>query len=157
MEGVERAGIEADHSHMCKFDDDNAAGYEVVAEARIASATTSYPAALSSSNLHMWLWSASIPARSTPRQAPAVITERWAEEKKARTQEKKAKAREIYDGESSNLHMWLWSASIPARSTPSMYGAAECSSTITSRLRSLSKLCGPTTKHCSTSTVSSLI
>jgi hypothetical protein len=29
-----------------------------------------------------------------------VITERWAEEKKARTQEKKAKAREIYDGES---------------------------------------------------------
>ncbi|KAJ5228284.1 hypothetical protein N7489_008992 [Penicillium chrysogenum] len=69
MEGVERAGIEADHSHMCKFDDDNAAGYEVVAEAILRYS----------------------------RQAPAVITERWAEEKKARTQEKKAKAREIYD------------------------------------------------------------
>lgn len=72
MEGVERAGIEADHSHMCKFDDDNAAGYEVVAEAILRYS----------------------------RQAPSVITERWAEEKKARTQEKKAKAREIYDGES---------------------------------------------------------
>ncbi|CAI7601945.1 unnamed protein product [Penicillium crustosum] len=69
MEGVERAGIEADHSHMCKFDDENAAGYEVVAEAILRYS----------------------------RQAPSVITERWAEEKKARTQEKKAKAREIYD------------------------------------------------------------
>ncbi|KAG0155142.1 hypothetical protein PDIDSM_715 [Penicillium digitatum] len=69
MEGVERAGIEADHSHMCKFDDDNAAGYEVVAEAILRYS----------------------------RQAPTVITERWAEEKQARNQEKKAKAREIYD------------------------------------------------------------
>ncbi|KAJ5827060.1 hypothetical protein N7447_003823 [Penicillium robsamsonii] len=69
MEGVERAGIEADHSHMCKFDDDNAAGYEVVAEAILRYS----------------------------RQAPAVITDRWVEEKNARTQEKKAKAREIYD------------------------------------------------------------
>ncbi|OQE05898.1 hypothetical protein PENVUL_c021G02885 [Penicillium vulpinum] len=69
MEGVERAGIEADHSHMCKFDDDNAAGYEVVAEAILRYS----------------------------RQAPAVITDRWMEERKARTQEKKAKAREIYD------------------------------------------------------------
>ncbi|KAJ5452120.1 hypothetical protein N7445_000303 [Penicillium cf. griseofulvum] len=69
MEGVERAGIEADHSHMCKFDDDNAAGYEVVAEAILRYS----------------------------RQAPAVITDRWVEEKNTRTQEKKAKAREIYD------------------------------------------------------------
>ncbi|CAI7618959.1 unnamed protein product [Penicillium glandicola] len=69
MEGVERAGIEADHSHMCKFDDDNAAGYEVVAEAILRYS----------------------------RQAPVVITDRWVEEKNARTQEKKAKAREIYD------------------------------------------------------------
>ncbi|KAJ5494100.1 hypothetical protein N7463_010187 [Penicillium fimorum] len=72
MEGVERAGIEADHSHMCKFDDDNAAGYEVVAEAILRYS----------------------------RQAPAVITDRWVEEKNARTQEKKAKAKEIYGGES---------------------------------------------------------
>jgi hypothetical protein len=71
MEGVERAGIEADHSHMCKFDDENAAGYEVVAEAILRYS----------------------------RQAPAVIAERCVEEKNARVQEKKAKAREIYDGE----------------------------------------------------------
>ena len=26
-------GIETDHSHMCKFEDENAPGYDVVAEA----------------------------------------------------------------------------------------------------------------------------
>jgi hypothetical protein len=73
MEGVERMGIEADHSHMCKFDDENAAGYEVVAEAILRYS----------------------------RQAPTIIKDRWAEERNIRTQEKKAKAREIYDGEST--------------------------------------------------------
>lgn len=71
MDGVERAGIEADHSHMCKFDDENSAGYEVVAEAILRYS----------------------------RQAPAVIRDRWVEERNVRTQVKKAKAREIYDGE----------------------------------------------------------
>ena len=33
IEGVERMGIERDHSHMCKFEDENAPGYDVVAEA----------------------------------------------------------------------------------------------------------------------------
>ena len=33
LPGVERMGIERDHSHMCKFEDDNAPGYDVVAEA----------------------------------------------------------------------------------------------------------------------------
>lgn len=33
IEGVERMGIEADHSSMCKFDDETAPGYEAVAEA----------------------------------------------------------------------------------------------------------------------------
>ncbi|OQD89690.1 hypothetical protein PENANT_c002G11140 [Penicillium antarcticum] len=70
MEGVERMGIEADHSHMCKFDDENAAGYEVVAEAILRYS----------------------------RQAPTIIRDRWVEEVSVRTQEKKAKAREIYDG-----------------------------------------------------------
>ncbi|KAJ5749085.1 uncharacterized protein N7511_010781 [Penicillium nucicola] len=70
MEGVERMGIEADHSHMCKFDDENAAGYEVVAEAILRYS----------------------------RQAPHIIKDRWVEEVNVRTQEKKAKAREIYDG-----------------------------------------------------------
>ena len=31
--GVERMGIERDHSHMCKFEDENAPGYDVVVEA----------------------------------------------------------------------------------------------------------------------------
>ncbi|KAJ5590849.1 hypothetical protein N7450_004821 [Penicillium hetheringtonii] len=72
LEGVERMGIEADHSHMCKFDDENAPGYEVVAEAILRYS----------------------------RQAPTVIADRWVEERKARTLEKQAKAREIYDGQS---------------------------------------------------------
>lgn len=70
FEGVERGGIEADHSHMCKFDDENSPGYEVVAEAILRYS----------------------------RQAPSVITDRWIEERKTRTLQKKAKAREIYDG-----------------------------------------------------------
>jgi hypothetical protein len=75
MEGVERMGIEADHSHMCKFDDENAAGYEVVAEAILRYS----------------------------RQALTIIRDRWVEEVNVRNQEKKAKAREIYDGEATYL------------------------------------------------------
>lgn len=70
LEGVERMGIEADHSHMCKFDDENSPGYEVVAEAILRYS----------------------------RQAPTIIADRWVEERKTRALEKKAKAREIYDG-----------------------------------------------------------
>lgn len=70
LEGVERMGIEADHSHICKFGDENAPGYEVVAEAILRYS----------------------------RQAPTVIVDRWVEERKTRVLEKKAKAREIYDG-----------------------------------------------------------
>ena len=33
IEGVERMGIELDHSHMCKFEDESAPGFDVVAEA----------------------------------------------------------------------------------------------------------------------------
>jgi hypothetical protein len=72
IEGVERMGIEADHSHMCKFDDENAAGYEVVAEAILRYS----------------------------RQAPALIGDRWVSERTTRAMEMKAKAREIYDGRS---------------------------------------------------------
>lgn len=56
MEGVERIGIDADHSHMCKFEDENAPGYEVVAEAILRYS----------------------------HQAPTVIADRWVEEKKMR-------------------------------------------------------------------------
>lgn len=33
MQDVERAGIQADHSHMCKFESENAPGFDLVAEA----------------------------------------------------------------------------------------------------------------------------
>lgn len=32
VQDVERAGIQADHSHMCKFENDNAPGFDLVAE-----------------------------------------------------------------------------------------------------------------------------
>ncbi|KAJ5493140.1 hypothetical protein N7539_001886 [Penicillium diatomitis] len=67
FEGVERGGIEADHSHMCKFDDENSPGYEVVAEAILRYS----------------------------REAPSVIADRWIEERKTRSQERQAKAREL--------------------------------------------------------------
>ena len=33
IEGAERMGIEADHGHMCKFENENSPGYEAVADA----------------------------------------------------------------------------------------------------------------------------
>jgi hypothetical protein len=88
MEGVERMGIEADHSHMCKFDDENSAGYEAVAEAILRYS----------------------------RQAPTLISERWVEEKSVRAQEKRAKAREIYDGELKYIQdVRVWKLTTPVR------------------------------------------
>lgn len=49
IEGVERMGIEADHSSMCKFDDENAPGYEAVAEALLR-----YSEAAPSLIAHRW-------------------------------------------------------------------------------------------------------
>ncbi|KAJ5601599.1 hypothetical protein N7510_011133 [Penicillium lagena] len=72
IEGVERMGIEADHSHMCKFEDENAPGYEAVAEALMRYS----------------------------RQAPSVVADRWVEEKKTRALEHAATAREIFPGHS---------------------------------------------------------
>ncbi|PYI10136.1 catalytic protein [Aspergillus sclerotiicarbonarius CBS 121057] len=66
-EGVERMGIEADHSHMCKFDDDNSPGYEAVAEALLRYS----------------------------RDAPHTIADRWVEEEKTRRVQKQTKIREI--------------------------------------------------------------
>ncbi|KAL2815023.1 hypothetical protein BJX63DRAFT_431122 [Aspergillus granulosus] len=68
-DGVERMGIEADHSHMCKFDDENAPGYEAVAEALLRYS----------------------------RDAPATIQERWREEEKTRMIIRTQKAREIFN------------------------------------------------------------
>ena len=70
VEGVERMGIEADHSTMCKFDSENAPGYEAVAEALLRYS----------------------------RDAPEIISHRWLEEKNTRAIKRKAKAQEIFDG-----------------------------------------------------------
>jgi hypothetical protein len=67
-DGVERMGIEADHSHMCKFDDETAPGYEAVAVALLRFA----------------------------REAPVTIRERWNEEERTRMIIRTQKAREIF-------------------------------------------------------------
>lgn len=67
LEGVERMGIEGDHSTMCKFEDENAQGFEAVAEAIVRYS----------------------------REAPALIAGRWIEEKKRSKVQKRQKAREI--------------------------------------------------------------
>ncbi|KAL5001151.1 hypothetical protein BDV10DRAFT_199407 [Aspergillus recurvatus] len=73
-DGVERMGIEADHSHMCKFDDETAPGFEAVAVALLRFA----------------------------REAPVTIRERWNEEERTRMIIRTQKAREIFgDGSPS--------------------------------------------------------
>lgn len=67
IEGVERMGIEADHSSMCKFDDETAPGYEAVAEAILR-----YSEA-----------------------APALIAHRWHEEESTREMWKHYKISEL--------------------------------------------------------------
>ncbi len=68
MDGVERMGIEADHSNMCKFETKTSPGYTEVAEGikRYAS------------------------------DAPDTITKRWPQERKTRLLERKAEAEEIF-------------------------------------------------------------
>lgn len=73
VEGVERMGIDADHSTMCKFDSENAPGYEAVAEALLRYS----------------------------RDCPATISARWQEEMSHRALMRRTKAHEIFDGGSS--------------------------------------------------------
>jgi hypothetical protein len=70
IEGVERMGIERDHSHMCKFEDENAPGYDVVAEE----------------------------IQRYAEEAPATISKRWIEEKHIRDVERREAAQEILGG-----------------------------------------------------------
>jgi protein SERAC1 len=70
MAGVERMVIERDHSHMCKFEDENAPGYDVVAEAIMRYSD----------------------------DAPNLITGRWEEEKRIRDLEKQEMAKEVLRG-----------------------------------------------------------
>ncbi|GFF49854.1 protein SERAC1 [Aspergillus udagawae] len=80
FEGVERMGIEADHSHMCKFADEDAPGFEAVAEALLRYS----------------------------RDAPLTIFDRWVEEEKTRLVIRQTKAKEIFNNEnispSSSMH-----------------------------------------------------
>jgi hypothetical protein len=76
-EGVERMGIEADHTGMCKFEDENAPGYEAVAEAILRYS----------------------------RDAPQTIKGRWLEEQRKRQVERETKAMEIYPGKLSSSPM----------------------------------------------------
>ncbi|KAI9041260.1 LipA and NB-ARC domain protein [Aspergillus affinis] len=71
MEGVERMGIESDHRHMCKFEDDGAPGYEAVAEALLRYS----------------------------RDAPHTIIDRWSEEEETRRVMKRTKVRELFSQE----------------------------------------------------------
>ena len=75
MAGVERMVIERDHSHMCKFEDENAPGYDVVAEAVMSYAD----------------------------DAPNLIPTRWEEEKRIRDLEKQEIAKEIMRGKDNLL------------------------------------------------------
>ncbi|KAF9891079.1 hypothetical protein FE257_005014 [Aspergillus nanangensis] len=68
-EGVERMGIEADHRHMCKFEDDASPGYEAVAEALLRYS----------------------------REAPDLIARRWLDENEERKRKRIAKAEELFD------------------------------------------------------------
>ncbi len=70
IEGVERMGIERDHSHMCKFESESAPGYDVVAEAIMRYAD----------------------------DAPKLIQGRWDEERRIRDFEKQGAAKEILRG-----------------------------------------------------------
>ncbi|KAF7161186.1 hypothetical protein CNMCM5623_006830 [Aspergillus felis] len=80
FEGVERMGIEADHSHMCKFADEDAPGFEAVAEALLRYS----------------------------RDAPLTIFDRWVEEEKTRLVIRQTKAKEIFNNENispaSSMH-----------------------------------------------------
>jgi hypothetical protein len=77
FEGVERMGIEADHSHMCKFADEDAPGFEAVAEALLRYS----------------------------RDAPLTIFDRWVEEEKTRLVIRQTKAKEIFNNGMSMHHV----------------------------------------------------
>jgi hypothetical protein len=70
IEGVERMGIERDHSHMCKFEDESAPGYDVVAEA----------------------------IQRYADEATTTISKRWIEERRIRDVERREAAEEILGG-----------------------------------------------------------
>ncbi|RMZ78821.1 hypothetical protein DV738_g3687, partial [Chaetothyriales sp. CBS 135597] len=79
MPGVERMVIERDHSHMCKFEHENAHGFDVVAEAVMRYA----------------------------EDAPKLIASRWIEEKRRRELERQEMAKEVLGVNSAHSLMAL--------------------------------------------------
>ncbi|KAL8995566.1 MAG: hypothetical protein Q9188_006778 [Gyalolechia gomerana] len=72
VQDVERAVIQADHSHMCKFENENAPGFDLVVEG----------------------------IQRYAEQAPATIAQRWNAEKKERSTIMQAEAAELYSSNS---------------------------------------------------------
>ncbi|KAI4210417.1 MAG: hypothetical protein LQ351_006709 [Letrouitia transgressa] len=65
---VERAVIQADHSHMCKFENENSPGFDLVVEG----------------------------IQRYAEEAPTIIKSRWDNEREERTMQKKAAAEELF-------------------------------------------------------------
>ncbi|KAL8653022.1 MAG: hypothetical protein Q9226_004017 [Calogaya cf. arnoldii] len=74
VQDVERAVIQADHSHMCKFENENAPGFDLVVEG----------------------------IQRYAEEAPAKIKRNWDAENQERTTAKQAEAAELYSGNSSS-------------------------------------------------------
>lgn len=70
VQDIERAVIQADHSHMCKFENNNAPGFDLVAEG----------------------------IQRYSGEAPSTINTRWAAEKSERIAKKKAEVEELFPG-----------------------------------------------------------
>jgi len=70
IQDVERAGIQADHSHMCKFESDNGPGFDLVAEG----------------------------IQRYAGEAPAMIIPRWTSERAERDAKKRAEIQERFPG-----------------------------------------------------------
>ncbi|KAI4124449.1 MAG: hypothetical protein LQ347_005731 [Umbilicaria vellea] len=70
VQDVERAGIQADHSHMCKFESDSSPGFDLVAEG----------------------------IQRYAEEAPATIKTRWIQERKSSEAQKQAAIEEIMPG-----------------------------------------------------------
>ena len=70
VQDVERAVIQADHSHMCKFENENAPGFDLVVEG----------------------------IQRYAEEAPAKIKRNWDAENQERTTAKQAEAAELYSG-----------------------------------------------------------
>ncbi|KAL9611006.1 MAG: hypothetical protein Q9167_004320 [Letrouitia subvulpina] len=68
---VERAVIQADHSHMCKFENENSPGFDLVVEG----------------------------IQRYAEEAPAIVKSRWDNEREERIMQKKAAAEELFPGE----------------------------------------------------------